>query len=115
MPNLVPRSQSHDEDHQEDGQTKTLTRPQHKIKKPDMYKVFLLNDDYTPMEFVVVILMRFFKKSEMDASQIMLEVHHKGRGIAGVFSHEVAETKVMQVNAFSKNHKYPLKCAMEKD
>lgn len=95
------------------GSTQTLTRPESKTKKPSMYKVVLLNDDFTPREFVVHILIRFFSKSETEANNLMLQVHHQGSGVAGVFSFEIAETKTYQVNSYSKQNQYPLKCIME--
>ncbi len=91
----------------------TKTRP--KTKKPTMYKVLLLNDDYTPMEFVVYVLERFFQKNREEATQIMLHVHHKGVGICGVYTYEVAETKVTQVVDFARQNQHPLQCTMEKD
>jgi ATP-dependent Clp protease adaptor protein ClpS len=91
--------------------TKTTT----KTKKPPMYKVLLLNDDYTPMEFVVYILERFFHKNRQEATQIMLHIHRKGVGICGVFTYEVAETKVNQVVDFARQNQHPLQCTMEKD
>ena len=91
----------------------TDTRP--KTKKPSLYKVLLLNDDYTPMEFVVYVLERFFKKSREEATRIMLHVHQKGVGICGVYTFEVAETKVAQVMNFSRQNEHPLQCAMEKE
>jgi ATP-dependent Clp protease adaptor protein ClpS len=83
------------------------------LKKPPMFKVFLLNDDYTPMEFVVIVLETFFTMNRELATQIMLHVHTKGRGICGVFTREIAETKVNQVNEFSRAHQHPLLCSME--
>ena len=80
-----------------------------------MYKVLLLNDDYTPMEFVVLVLERIFHKSQEDATRIMLHVHQRGVGVCGVFSHDVAETKVTQVVDFARRHQHPLQCTMEKD
>ncbi|MFN4277890.1 MAG: ATP-dependent Clp protease adapter ClpS [Ferrovibrio sp.] len=91
----------------------TKTRP--KTQKPPMYKVLLLNDDYTPMEFVVYVLERFFNKAREEATQIMLHVHQKGVGICGVFTYEVAETKVTQVIDFARQHQHPLQCTMERD
>ena len=79
-----------------------------------MYKVLLLNDDYTPMEFVIMILERFFNKSHDEATQIMLHVHQKGVGVCGVFTYEVAETKVTQVMDMAKGHQHPLQCTLEK-
>ncbi len=96
------------------GGTKTLTKPKQKLKKPSDYKVILLNDDFTPMDFVVHILQRFFKKDNSEANRIMLEVHHKGAGVAGIFSHEIAETKMTQVNQYARQNEHPLKCIMEK-
>ena len=89
------------------------TRP--KTQRPPMYKVMLLNDDYTPMEFVVHILERFFGLTHAQAFEIMLTVHKKGLAVVGVFSFEVAETKVMQVMDFARRHQHPLQCTMEKE
>lgn len=84
-----------------------------KTEEPKDYKVLMHNDDYTPMDFVIFVLKKFFSKSDNEATQIMLDVHNKGMGIAGVYSFEVAETKVTQVNQFSKNSQYPLKTSYE--
>jgi len=89
------------------------TRP--KTQRPPMYKVLLLNDDYTPMEFVVHILERFFGMTHAQAFEIMLTVHKKGLAVVGVFSFEVAETKVAQVMDFARRHQHPLQCTMEKE
>jgi len=89
------------------------TRP--KTKKPSLYKVLLLNDDYTPMDFVVHILERIFGKNRDEAMQIMMHVHRHGVGICGVFTFEVAETKVAQVIEFARRHEHPLQCTMEKE
>ncbi|MFS4460609.1 ATP-dependent Clp protease adapter ClpS [Bdellovibrio sp. HCB2-146] len=86
-----------------------------KIDTPKMYKVILLNDDYTPMDFVVLVLRRFFAKTEEQATEIMLDVHKKGAGVAGVFSLEIAEMKVMQVNQFAQLNQFPLKSTLEED
>ena len=86
-----------------------------KTKKPSMYSVLLLNDDYTPMEFVVHVLERFFGMSSAQAFEIMLTVHKKGLAVVGVFSHEIAETKVTQVMDFARRHEHPLQCTMEKE
>jgi len=86
-----------------------------KTKKPSMYKVLMLNDDYTPMEFVVHVLERFFGMSHAQAFELMLTVHKKGLAVVGVFSFEVAETKVAQVMDFSRRHQHPLQCTMEKE
>ncbi len=90
------------------------TKPQAKAKKPSMYKVLLLNDDYTPMEFVVLILKRFFRMDLEQATRVMLHVHQKGVGVCGVFSYEVAETKVTQVMDFARENQHPLQCTLEK-
>jgi len=87
------------------------SKPQ--LKKPSLYKVLLLNDDYTPMEFVVVILERFFGKQREQAVQIMLHVHQKGVGVCGVYPRDIAESKVKLVMDFSKDHQHPLQCTME--
>ena len=84
-----------------------------KLKRPPLYKVILLNDDYTPMEFVVEILEMFFGMSRQKATQIMLHVHTRGMGVCGVFTRDVAETKVAQVNDYSQRHEHPLLCTME--
>ncbi|MCB1651233.1 MAG: ATP-dependent Clp protease adapter ClpS [Alphaproteobacteria bacterium] len=89
------------------------TRPE--TKKPSMYKVLLLNDDFTPMEFVVHVVERFFGKNRTEATDIMLHVHRRGVGICGVFTHEVAETKVAQVMDFARANEQPLQCTMEKE
>lgn len=90
--------------------TKTRTKP----KKPSQYKVLLLNDDYTPMEFVVMVLKRFFSMDLEQATRVMLHVHQKGVGVCGIFTYEVAETKVNQVMDFAKQHQHPLQCTLEK-
>ena len=95
--------------------TGVITKPRAKTQKPSLYKVLLLNDDYTPMEFVVHVLERFFNKSPEDATRIMLHVHHNGVGICGVFTYEVAETKVGQVIEFARQNQHPLQCTMEKE
>ncbi len=84
-----------------------------KLKQPPRFKVLLLNDDFTPMDFVVLVLKNFFAMSEEKATQIMLHVHTRGVGVCGVFSRDVAETKVQQVNDFSRKHQHPLLCTME--
>jgi ATP-dependent Clp protease adaptor protein ClpS len=91
----------------------TQTKP--KTQKPSMYRVLILNDDYTPMEFVVYVLEQFFNKSREDATRIMLHVHQHGVGVCGVFTYEVAETKVAQVVDTARRHQHPLQCTMEKD
>ncbi len=91
----------------------TKTRP--KTKKPSLYKVLILNDDYTPMEFVVHILERVFGKAREEAVEIMLHVHRRGVGVCGVYTFEVAETKVAQVIEMARRHQHPLQCSMEKE
>lgn len=90
--------------------TKTRAKP----KKPSQFKVLLLNDDYTPMEFVVVVLKRFFQMDMDQATRVMLHVHQKGVGVCGIFTYEVAETKVNQVMDFAKQNQHPLQCTLEK-
>ena len=94
--------------------TAIITKTKPRTKRPNVYRVLLLNDDYTPMEFVVLVLERFFNKSREDATQIMLHVHQNGVGECGVFTYEVAETKVTQVMDFARKHQHPLQCVMEK-
>ena len=100
---------------EEDHQTGLLVKPRPKTKKPSMYKVLLLNDDYTPMEFVVHILERFFSKNRQEATDVMLHVHRRGVGICGIFTYEIAETKVAQVMDFARANEQPLQCTMEKE
>ena len=95
--------------------TAVITRTKTRTKKPSLYRVLLLNDDYTPMEFVIHVLERFFKKTRDEATQIMLHVHHNGVGECGVFTYEVAETKVTNVMDFARKHSHPLQCVMEKN
>ena len=92
--------------------TAPITQP--RTKTPSMYRVLLLNDDFTPMDFVIRILQKFFAKNMTEATKIMLQVHQQGAGVAGVFTYEIAETKVYQVNQFAKQQQHPLKCTMEK-
>ena len=99
----------------EDRQTGTMIKSRPKTKKPSMYKVLLLNDDYTPMEFVVHILERFFQKNRQEATDIMLHVHRRGVGVCGIYTYEVAETKVAQVMDFARANEQPLQCTMEKE
>ena len=97
--------------HYLDGPIVQEAKPQ--LQKPQLYKVILLNDDYTPMEFVVVILERFFAKNREDATRIMLHVHQRGMGVCGIYTREIAETKVRQVMAYAQEHLHPLQCTME--
>lgn len=96
------------------GGVKTLVKPSEKTKTPSVFKVIILNDDFTPQDYVVHILEKFFKKTREQATELMLQVHKKGMGIAGVYPLEIAETKTFQVNEYSKSHQYPLKCVVEK-
>ena len=98
-------------DPKQDGQL--LTKKRTKTRKPRLYKVLLHNDDYTPMEFVILILRQVFHLGEVDATRIMLHVHNSGIGLAGTFSYEIAETKVQQVLGNARHHDFPLQCSME--
>jgi len=98
-----------------DTRTDVITKPRTKAKKPRLYKVLLLNDDYTPMDFVIFILEQYFNKSRSEATGIMLQVHRSGIGVCGVFTYEVAETKVSQVMNLAKQSEHPLQCTMEKE
>ena len=116
--NMVPPHASEDEGEGGSGggqdqlgvATKTRTKP----KKPSQFKVLLLNDDYTPMEFVVMVLKRFFSMDLEQATRVMLHVHQRGVGVCGVFTYEVAETKVNQVMDFARQNQHPLQCTLEK-
>jgi ATP-dependent Clp protease adaptor protein ClpS len=92
-----------------------LEKSRQKTARPSMYKVFLLNDDYTTMEFVVEVLERIFSRSKVEATGIMLHVHRNGKGLAGVYTREIAETKISQVHSLARDNGYPLKCDMEKE
>ncbi len=96
-------------------ETGLMLKVKPKTKKPSMYKVLLLNDDYTPMDFVIHILEKFFGKNRQEATDIMLHVHRRGVGVCGVFTYEVAETKVNQVMDYARGNEQPLQCTMEKD
>ena len=110
---MAERDRNSDDDDGSSG-TGVATRVKPKTKKPSLYRVLLLNDDFTPMEFVVHVLERFFSKSGEQATRIMLHVHNHGVGECGVFTFEVAETKVTQVMDFARKHQHPLQCVMEK-
>ncbi len=99
----------------ENAGVQTIIEPKPRTRVPSLYKVILLNDDYTPMDFVVNVLIKFFAKSEPEATSIMLQVHHQGRGIAGTYSFEIAETKAHQAQSYAKLREYPLKCVLEKE
>jgi len=94
--------------------TAVITRPKTQTRRPSMYRVLLLNDDYTPMEFVVSVLKKYFNKGPEEATRIMLHVHQHGVGECGIFTYEVAETKVTQVMDYARKHQHPLQCIMEK-
>ena len=101
-------SRKHSED---DGLSLQEAKP--KLKRPPMYKVVLINDDYTPMDFVVQVLQSFFGMNRKKATQVMLHVHTRGKGICGLYTRDIAETKVAQVNEYSRSHQHPLLCTME--
>ncbi|WP_394729743.1 ATP-dependent Clp protease adapter ClpS [Altererythrobacter sp. GH1-8] len=105
-----PDSDDADSDNEVGIATKAKARP----KKPSQYKVLMLNDDYTPMEFVVMVLKRFFNMDLEEATRVMLHVHQKGVGVCGIFPYEVAETKVNQVMDFARQNQHPLQCTLEK-
>lgn len=107
MENQIPRSPNTDSS--TDSSVDTLDR----LDIPRLYKVIIVNDDYTPMDFVVLVLRRFFNKTEEQATQIMLDVHQKGSGVAGVYTLENAEMKAMQVNQFARHNQHPLKATLE--
>lgn len=109
----APGPSGPDTEEEHEAGVKLKTRP--KTKKPSMYKVLLLNDDYTPMEFVVHVLERFFSKNRQEATDIMLHVHRRGVGVCGIFTYEIAETKVAQVMDFARANEQPLQCTMEKE
>lgn len=104
-----------DDDRPGKGGTGVLTRPRVQTKKPPMYKVLLLNDDFTPMDFVVHVLERFFGKNRDEAAEIMMHVHRRGVGVCGIYTHEVAETKVALVTDYARKNEHPLQCTMEKE
>ncbi len=107
-------SQDDDQNDDHGGGTVVVTRTDIEAKEPSMYKVVLHNDDYTPMEFVVMVLEKFFSKKHEEATEIMLHVHNKGYGICGIYPYEIAETKVALVSETARDNQYPLKCTMEK-
>ena len=116
---MVPGRSAGDDERKRNGErgtpgTAVITKTKPQTKRPNLYRVLLLNDDYTPMEFVVHVLERFFNKDRESATEIMLHVHHHGIGECGVFTYEVAETKVTQVMDFARKHQHPLQCVMEK-
>ena len=112
---LTVRAAGRDEDGDTGDQVGVATKTRAKPKKPSQYKVLMLNDDYTPMEFVVHVLERFFGTSHQQALEIMMTVHRKGLAVVGVFSFEIAETKVTQVMDYARRNQHPLQCTMEKE
>ena len=110
------RSAGQEDDNDNDGGTGAgvVVKPKVQTKKPSLYRVLMLNDDYTPMEFVVHVLERFFNKTREESTRIMLHVHKRGVGVCGVFTYEIAETKVQQVMDFARQHQHPLQCTLEK-
>ena len=104
-----------DKDDDAEGETSVVTKTKPKTKRPPMYKVMLLNDDYTPMEFVVLVLEKFFGLNHAQSVEIMLTVHKKGLAVVGVFAFEIAETKVAQVMESARRNQHPLQCTMEKE
>lgn len=116
MPRLSdPNRFDNDDDNDGGSGTGVVVKTRTKTKKPSMYRVLMLNDDYTPMEFVVHVLERFFNKTREEATRIMLHVHKRGVGVCGVFTYEIAETKVQQVMDFARQHQHPLQCTLEKE
>jgi ATP-dependent Clp protease adaptor protein ClpS len=114
----ISAARSNNDEHRSGGSTgpttSVITKVKPKTKRPNLYRVLILNDDYTPMEFVVLVLEKFFQKDVESATKIMLHVHHHGIGECGVFTYEIAETKVTQVMDFARKHQHPLQCVMEK-
>jgi ATP-dependent Clp protease adaptor protein ClpS len=112
---LMTMSDRRDDDRRDVPDVGVLTRTRTKPKKPAMFRVLLLNDDFTPMDFVVHVLERFFGKNRQEATEIMLHVHRKGVGVCGVYTYEVAETKVNLVMDYARKNEHPLQCTMEKE
>ncbi len=104
---------SDDQYHNDSDQGLDVQEAKPRLRRPPMYKVVLLNDDFTPMDFVVLVLERFFGMDRERATRVMLQVHTQGKGVCGVYSREIAETKVAQVNDYSRAHQHPLLCTME--
>ena len=104
-----------DKNDDDDGDVGVVLEAKPKTKRPPLYKVLILNDDFTPMEFVVLVLQRFFSMTDAQAYDLMLVVHQKGVAVVGVYSHEIAETKVAQVMDYAQRHQHPLQCTMEKE
>jgi ATP-dependent Clp protease adaptor protein ClpS len=96
-----------------DNQSLVFEETELNVKEPSMYKVLIINDDFTPMDFVIDVLVRFFRMDEERATQVMLHVHTRGKGLCGIFTHEIAETKMLGVNKYAKENEHPLLCVME--
>ena len=111
---IMPRENQNNDNNNQDFQRGVLLDTKPKTKKPSMYNVLLLNDDYTPMEFVVMVLEKIFNKKQEEATQIMLHVHKNGVGVCGTFTYEVAESKCKSVMDMAKKNEHPLQCTMEK-
>jgi len=114
-PPQQPPARREDGNGNDEGRSGALTLTRVRTKKPSMYKVLMLNDDYTPMEFVVDVLQHIFQKNREEATKIMLHVHQKGVGICGVYTYEVAETKVTQTVDYARKNQHPLQCTLEKE
>lgn len=114
-PTILSNSVNDDNEHDENYGVTVLTHKKKKTKRAPMYKVILLNDDYTPMEFVVAVLEQIFRMSRDQAVSLMLDVHNNGVGVAGVYVHEIAETKAAQVMVVARKHEHPLQCVIEKE
>ena len=112
MPSSV-MSKDNDENDEIDGNTKLATKPKTKI--PSLYRVLMMNDDYTPMEFVIEVLEKFFQKNREEATQIMLHVHQRGVGVCGIYTYDLAETKAMQVMNYARKYEHPLQVQLEKE
>ena len=112
---MIGIGQNNDPDNADELERGIAVKTRPKTKKPSMYKVLMLNDDYTPMEFVIYVLESFFSMSHDEATQVMLHVHQKGVGICGVFTYEIAETKVNQTMDLAQKNEHPLQCTIEKD
>ena len=112
---MIGAGQNNDQDNEDELERGIAVKSRPKTKKPSMYKVLMLNDDYTPMEFVIYVLESFFSMSHDEATQVMLHVHQKGVGICGVFTYEIAETKVNQTMDLAQKNEHPLQCTIEKD
>jgi ATP-dependent Clp protease adaptor protein ClpS len=110
---MMDKDDDMNEDNNIDGNIKLATNP--KIKMPDLYRVLMMNDDYTPMEFVIEVLEKFFQKNSEEATQIMLHVHQRGVGVCGVYAYDLAETKAMQVMNYARKYEHPLQVQLEKE